>query len=122
MLIVMERALVMIPNVIVYLDGIHLLIVRVSTASKLSGKNLISCTDQLLKCSTKFKSIIFQLSEYEYLLFTVIIYLAFVCFIDNDCNSHGICDDGTCNCDIDWDVKSDCSGNIQLLLLYSGSD
>ena len=36
MLIVMERALVKIPNVIVYLDGIHLLIVRVSTASKLS--------------------------------------------------------------------------------------
>ena len=42
----------------------------------------------------------------------LLISLAYVCFIDDDCNSHGICNDGTCNCDSDWNVKPDCSGNI----------
>ena len=42
----------------------------------------------------------------------LLISLAYVCFIDDDCNSHGICNDGTCSCDIDWNVKQDCSGNI----------
>ena len=52
---------------------------------------------------------ILQLSGYGSLI--ILTSLAFFCFIDNDCNSHGACDDGICNCDIDWDVKSDCSGN-----------
>ena len=37
--------------------------------------------------------------------------LDYVCYIDNDCNSHGSCNDGTCDCDSGWDSKSDCSGN-----------
>ena len=41
-----------------------------------------------------------------------LISLAYVCFIDDDCNSHGVCIDNTCNCDSDWNVKLDCSGNI----------
>ena len=54
---------------------------------------------------------IFQLSGYGSLI--ILISLAFLCFIEKDCNSHGTCEDGTCNCDIDWDVKSDCSGNYK---------
>jgi hypothetical protein len=46
-------------------------------------------------------------------LFNILISIAFFCFIDTDCYSHGACDDGICNCDIDWDVKSDCSGNYK---------
>ena len=42
----------------------------------------------------------------------LLISLAYVCFIDDDCNSHGFCNDGTCSCDIDWNVKQDCSGSI----------
>ena len=59
---------------------------------------------------------ILHLSEYGTLI--ILISLEFVCFIDNDCNSHGTCNDGTCNCDINWDVKSDCSGNVQSLLYF----
>ena len=40
-----------------------------------------------------------------------LISLDYVCYIDNDCNSHGTCNDGTCDCDSAWDSKSDCSGN-----------
>ena len=40
--------------------------------------------------------------------FILLISLAYVCFIDDDCNSHGFCNDGTCSCDIDWNVKQDC--------------
>ena len=81
--------------------------------------DLISCHNQLWKCSTiiTFKWMnILQLSGYGSLI--ILISLAFVCFINNDCNSHGTCDDGACICDIDWDVKSDCSGNIQSLLYF----
>ena len=44
----------------------------------------------------------------------LLISLAYVCFIDGDCNSHGVCNDGTCSCDSDWSAKQDCSGNIYL--------
>ena len=42
----------------------------------------------------------------------LLISLAYICFIDDDCNSHGICNDGACSCDSEWNVKQDCSGNI----------
>ena len=44
----------------------------------------------------------------------LLISLAYVCSIDDDCNSHGVCNDGTCSCDSDWSAKQDCSGNIYL--------
>ena len=73
---------------------------------KIEGKNLISCSNQVLKMLNN----LIELSGYGFLI--ILISLVYVCFIDNDCNSHGICNDGTCNCESDWDVKSDCSGNI----------
>ena len=39
-------------------------------------------------------------------------FLDYVCFANNDCNSHGICNEGTCECESAWDSESDCSGNI----------
>ena len=34
----------------------------------------------------------------------------FKCTKDEDCNSHGDCDDGKCDCDHGWEF-ADCSGN-----------
>ena len=50
----------------------------------------------------------------------LLISLAYVCFIDGDCNSHGVCNDGTCSCDSDWNAKQDCSGNIHLTAVKLG--
>ena len=36
----------------------------------------------------------------------------FICNDNAQCNGHGDCDDGQCNCESEWNVKPDCSGNI----------
>ena len=41
-----------------------------------------------------------------------LIFAEFICNDNAQCNGHGDCDDGQCNCESDWNVKPDCSGNI----------
>ena len=41
------------------------------------------------------------------------LYLDFKCFLNEDCNGHGVCDEtGTCQCQEKWNGKADCSGKI----------
>ena len=52
-----------------------------------------------------------------YMYFTILLtkHLIFAEFNCNDnaqCNGHGDCNDGQCDCDSDWSSKVDCSGNI----------
>ena len=36
----------------------------------------------------------------------------FICNDNAQCNGHGDCNDGQCDCDSDWSSQVDCSGNI----------
>ena len=38
--------------------------------------------------------------------------LVFSCSNDGDCNNHGMCQNGTCNCIPGWDIQVDCSGKF----------
>ena len=36
----------------------------------------------------------------------------FECTSDDDCCGRGTCDNGACSCEINWDEKLDCSGEL----------
>ena len=39
----------------------------------------------------------------------------FDCGSDADCYNKGICNNGTCLCQLGWDHQSDCTGTYQVL-------
>ena len=41
-----------------------------------------------------------------------LIFAEFICNDNAQCNGHGDCNDGQCDCDSDWSSHVDCSGNI----------
>ena len=45
-----------------------------------------------------------------------LIFIAFICTGDVDCNSHGFCNVniGQCDCDSNWDISPDCSSNVNI--------
>ena len=45
-----------------------------------------------------------------------LIFIAFICTGDVDCNSHGFCNvnNGQCDCDSNWDISPDCSSNVNI--------
>ena len=45
-----------------------------------------------------------------------LIFIAFICTGDVDCNSHGFCNVniGQCDCDSNWDTSPDCSSNVNI--------
>ena len=45
-----------------------------------------------------------------------LIFIAFICTGDVDCNSHGFCNvnNGQCDCDSNWDTSPDCSSNVNI--------
>jgi len=71
-------------------------------------------TDQyvLKSCSLCLESLAWFVSPILY------IYIDFHCTNDSHCNNHGFCDLdlGNCRCHRDWDLESDCSSKVSILL------